>query len=522
MSIAGYQSDRFAHRFHRADRRKTGIAGMSAFGRKAGSGGTIAAMRPAFGVARPMKGNDSAGSQGPNGGSATPVPGNDGRGGYDGYDSNSKNSDAMARLADRANQVVENQHHAEGFEASVHKIKEQVLPHLLERVDPEAAATLTKEELSEEFRPIIMEVLGELKVTLNRREQFALEKVLIDELLGFGPLEELLNDPDVSDIMVNGPDQTYIEKKGKLTLAPIRFRDESHLFQIAQRIVNQVGRRVDQTTPLADARLKDGSRVNVIVPPLSLRGTAISIRKFSEKPITLDMLRDFGSMSDKMCTALKIAGACRMNVIISGGTGSGKTTMLNALSKMIDPGERVLTIEDAAELRLQQPHWLPLETIGDLVKNALRMRPDRIILGEIRGAEAFDLLAAMNTGHDGSMCTLHANSPRECLGRMENMILMGDIKIPKEAISRQIAESVDLIVQVKRLRDGSRRTTNITEVIGMEGDVIVTQELFKFEYLDESDDGTIIGEFRAAGLRPYTLEKARQFGFDQAFLEACL
>ena len=358
--------------------------------------------------------------------------------------------------------------------------------------------------------------------------------MLIDELLGFGPLEELLNDPDITDIMVNGPDQTYIEKKGKLTIAPIRFRDESHLFQIAQRIVNQVGRRVDQTTPLADARLKDGSRVNVIVPPLSLRGTAISIRKFSEKPITLDMLKDFGAMSDKMCTALKIAGASRMNIVISGGTGSGKTTMLNALSKMIDPGERVLTIEDAAELRLQQPHWLPLETrppnlegqgaitIGDLVKNALRMRPDRIILGEIRGSECFDLLAAMNTGHDGSMCTLHANSPRECLGRMENMILMGDIKIPKEAISRQIAESVDLIVQVKRLRDGSRRVTNITEVIGMEGDVIVTQEIFKFEYLDEGEDGKIIGEYRAAGLRPYTLEKARQYGFDQAFLEACL
>ena len=252
----------------------------------------------------------------------------------------------------------------------------------------------------------------------------------------------------------------------------------------------------------------------MIVPPLSLQGTAISIRKFSEKPITLDMLKGFGSMSEKMCTALKIAGACRMNVVISGGTGSGKTTMLNAMSKMIDPGERVLTIEDAAELRLQQPHWLPLETrppnlegqgaitIGDLVKNALRMRPDRIILGEIRGAECFDLLAAMNTGHDGSMCTLHANSPRECLGRMENMILMGDIKIPKEAISRQIAESVDLIVQVKRLRDGSRRTTNITEVIGMEGDVIVTQELFKFEYLDEDDDGKIIGEYPLLGPAP--------------------
>jgi pilus assembly protein CpaF len=517
---------------------------MSAFGRRNGIGSMGPGSRPAFGVARPLKGGEAAsGNNAPDVPKPIPSPFNPmeqepGMPGFDSLDrpvdSSTLKADAMTRLADRANGIVENNSEQGGFEASIHKIKEQVLPRLLERVDPEAAATLTKDELSEEFRPIVMEVLAELKITFNRREQFALEKVLIDELLGFGPLEELLNDPDISDIMVNGPDQTYVEKKGKLTLATIKFRDEQHLFQIAQRIVNQVGRRVDQTTPLADARLKDGSRVNVIVPPLSLRGTAISIRKFSEKPITLDMLKDFGSMSDKMCTALKIAGACRMNIVISGGTGSGKTTMLNAMSKMIDPGERVLTIEDAAELRLQQPHWLPLETrppnlegqgaitIGDLVKNALRMRPDRIILGEIRGAECFDLIAAMNTGHDGSMCTLHANSPRECLGRMENMILMGDIKIPKEAISRQIAESVDLIVQVKRLRDGSRRTTNVTEVIGMEGDVIVTQELFKFEYLDESDDGKIIGEFRASGLRPYTLEKARQFGFDQAYLEACL
>ncbi len=510
---------------------------MSAFGRKNGSGAMRPGAKPSFGVARPMQGGAAKPKEEPRQGGEQFPPLPDGEApadaGVPGAGGGPKD-DAMSRLADRANAVHETNSEVGGFEQSVHKIKEQVLPRLLERVDPEAASTLTKDELSEEFRPIIMEVLAELKVTLNRREQFALEKVLIDELLGFGPLEELLQDPDVSDIMVNGPDQTYIEKGGKLMLAPIRFRDEQHLFQIAQRIVNQVGRRVDQTTPLADARLKDGSRVNVIVPPLSLRGTALSIRKFSEKPITIDMLKGWNSMNDKMATALKIAGATRMNIVISGGTGSGKTTMLNALSKMIDPGERVLTIEDAAELRLQQPHWLPLETrpanlegqgeisIRDLVKNALRMRPDRIILGEIRGAECFDLLAAMNTGHDGSMCTLHANSPRECLGRMENMILMGDIKIPKEAISRQIAESVDLVVQVKRLRDGSRRTTNITEVIGMEGDVIVTQELFNFEYLDEGEDGKIVGEYRSSGLRPYTLEKARQFGFDQAYLEACL
>jgi pilus assembly protein CpaF len=505
---------------------------MNAFGKRNGLG-----QRPSFGVAKPMKGGSAAagGEQFP---PVEDLPeGEEGESVEEGSPTTpgTPPMGAMDRLNDRQNASGDRaSSKSEGFEASVHRIKEQVLPRLLERVDPEAAATLGKDELAEEFRPIIGEVLAELKITLNRREQFALEKVLVDELLGLGPLEELLSDPAVSDIMVNGPDQTFIERKGKLELAKIQFRDEEHLFQIAQRIVNKVGRRVDQTTPLADARLQDGSRVNVIIPPLSLRGTAISIRKFSEKPITLDMMRGFGSMSEKMATVLKIAGASRMNVVISGGTGSGKTTMLNALSKMIDPGERVITIEDAAELRLQQPHWLPLETrppnlegqgaitIRDLVINALRMRPDRIILGEIRGSECFDLLAAMNTGHDGSMATLHSNSPRECLARMENMVMMSDIKIPKEAISRQIADSVDLIVQVKRLRDGSRRTTNITEVIGMEGDVIVTQELFRFEYLDETPDGKIVGEYRSMGLRPYTLDKAKQYGFDQPYLEACL
>ncbi len=523
---------------------------MSAFGRRSGMGSATGG-RPAFGVARPMQGPMPGVRQPdpiPMGGdqfppiSSVPLPGGGGLAGpvsimepRDPGGPSVASSDAMQRLAERQAAPAElSGARNEGFEASIHRIKEQVLPRLLERVDPEAAATLSKDELAEEFRPIIGEVLAELKLTLNRREQFALEKVLVDELLGLGPLEELLADATITDIMVNGPEQTYVERKGKLELANIQFRDEEHLFQIAQRICNSVGRRVDQTTPLADARLKDGSRVNVIVPPLSLRGTAISIRKFSAKPITLDMMAQGGSMSQKMATALKIAGASRFNVVISGGTGSGKTTMLNALSKLIDPGERVITIEDAAELRLQQPHWLPLETrppnlegqgeitIRDLVKNALRMRPDRIILGEIRGSECFDMLAAMNTGHDGSMCTLHSNSPREALARMENMVMMSDIKVPKEAISRQIADSVDLIIQVKRLRDGSRRVTNVTEVIGMEGPVIVTQELFKFEYLDETADGKIVGEYRSMGLRPYTLEKAKQFGFDQALLEACL
>jgi|TARA_R100000501_G_scaffold7881_2_gene16401 pilus assembly protein CpaF len=442
---------------------------------------------------------------------------------------------AMERLEARGRAPADNARSTQGgFEQAIYRIKEQVMPRLLERIDPEAAAALSKAELSDEFTPITTEVLAELRLTLNRREQIALEKVLIDELLGLGPLEELLADSKVTDIMVNGPDQTYVERDGKLTLAPISFRDEEHLHQIAQRIVNRVGRRVDQTTPLADARLEDGSRVNVILPPLSLKGTAISIRKFSEKPITLENLRDWGAMSDAMCTVLKVMAASRFNIIISGGTGSGKTTMLNALSKMIDPGERVITIEDAAELRLQQPHVLPLETrpanlegkgaitIRDLVINSLRMRPDRVILGEIRGQECFDLLAAMNTGHDGSMCTIHANSPRECLGRMENMVLMSDIKIPKEAITRQIADSVDVVVQVKRLRDGSRRCTSITEVCGMEGPIVVTQELFRFHYLDEDDNGRIIGEYRSSGLRPHATEKAKAFGFEKPLLEACL
>ncbi len=440
--------------------------------------------------------------------------------------------DPMARLTEREQSVMPDS--SQSYETTIHNIKEQVLPRLLERIDPEAAAHLSRVDLSEEFRPIITEVLAELRINLNRREQFALEKVLIDELLGLGPLEELITDSTINDILVNGPRQVYVERKGKLELTTITFRDEEHLLQIAQRICNRVGRRVDQSSPLADARLEDGSRVNVIVPPLSLKGTAISIRKFSSKPITLDMMAKGGSCSQSMATLLKIASAARLNIVISGGTGSGKTTLLNALSKMIDPGERVITIEDAAELKLQQPHVLTLETrpanlegqgaitIRDLVVNALRMRPDRIILGEIRGSECFDMLQAMNTGHDGSMCTLHSNSPRECLSRMENMVLMSDMKVPKAAISRQIADSVDMIVQIKRMRDGGRRITSVTEVVGMEGEVIVTQELFKFIYDDDNGDGKITGEFQSQGLRPATTEKVRQFGFDKPYVEACV
>jgi len=296
--------------------------------------------------------------------------------------------------------------------------------------------------------------------------------------------------------------------------------------------VNAVGRRVDESSPICDARLADGSRVNVIIPPLSLKGTSISIRKFSEKKITLDVMEAQGNISPNLAKVLKIAGACRLNIIISGGTGSGKTTLLNALSQMIDHGERIVTIEDAAELQLQQPHVVPLETrpqnlegkgevnMRDLVKNALRMRPERIILGEVRGAEAIDLLQAMNTGHDGSMGTCHANSPREALTRLENMVCMAGFDLPQRAIRTMIAGSVNLIIQINRMRDGMRRVTQVTEVVGMEGDVIVTQDLFKYEFEGEDADGNLIGTFKGSGLRPHFTPQAQYYGLDKALLGA--
>jgi pilus assembly protein CpaF len=418
--------------------------------------------------------------------------------------------------------------------SKVDQARRVIQPLVISRIDLAAAVTLPRKELVRQLEDLVSDLLAEQRMQLNRPEQDDLVYQLVNDMMGLGPLEPLLEDDAITDIMINGPKQIYIEKRGQLEMTSVVFEDNAHLLNICNRIVSRIGRRVDESSPICDARLLDGSRVNIIIPPLAIDGASVSIRKFGKRQIGFDQMVQQGNISAAMGTLLRIAARCRLNMIVSGGTGSGKTTMLNALSGMVDQGERVVTIEDAAELRLQQPHWLPLETrpanlegqgaisIRDLVINALRMRPDRIILGEIRGQECFDLLAAMNTGHDGSMATLHSNSPRECLARMENMVMMSDIKIPKEAISRQIADSVDLIVQVKRLRDGSRRTTNVTEVIGMEGDVIVTQELFKFEYVDETADGKIIGEYRSMGLRPYTLDKAKQYGFDQPYLQACL
>jgi len=416
--------------------------------------------------------------------------------------------------------------------ASVEGAKAKVHSLLLERIDVAAASKLSRAELSRQISSAVVEILSELRVQLNLTEQRDLVTSVINDMLGLGPLEPLLGDESITDIMVNGPKQIYVERKGKLELTDIVFRDNAHVLNVATRIVTRIGRRVDETSPLVDARLEDGSRVNIIIPPLAIDGPSISIRKFSKRGITLDLMANQANLSAKMANVLKIAGRCRLNILISGGTGSGKTTLLNAISQMIDHGERVVTIEDAAELQLQQPHVVRLETrpsnlegtgeisMRDLVKNALRMRPDRIIMGEVRGAEALDMLQAMNTGHDGSMCTLHANTPREAITRLENMVAMANFALPSRAVRTQIASAVHLIIQISRMRDGMRRITNITEVVGMEGEIITTQPLFEFEFKGEDSGGKLVGDFRSTGLRPHFLPRAEYFGLGRALIEA--
>ncbi len=408
----------------------------------------------------------------------------------------------------------------------------RVQQSLYDRIDAAAAAKVPREELHRQIIELIAEIVIENRLSLTGREQEALGATLVDDMVGLGPLEPLLRDDSVTDIMVNGPHQIYVERRGKLELTDIRFRDNQHVMNVAQRIVTKVGRRVDETSPICDARLEDGSRVNIIAPPLAIDGCSVSIRKFAKKSITLDTMARQGNVSDAVARVLKIAAACRLNVVISGGTGSGKTTMLNAMSQLIDAGERVVTIEDAAELQLQQPHVVRLETrpanleghgeitMRNLVKNALRMRPDRIICGEVRGEEAMDMLQAMNTGHDGSMCTLHANSPREAITRLENMIGMAAANLPTKAIRTQIVGAVNLILQVSRMRDGMRRITHVTEIIGMEGDVVTMQDLFLYEYQGESRDGTLLGAFKAAPVRPHFIKRAAYFGLDRALMAA--
>jgi pilus assembly protein CpaF len=416
--------------------------------------------------------------------------------------------------------------------SKVDQARRVVQPLVMSRIDLAAAVSLPRKELLHQLEGLVGELLVEHRLQLNRPEQQDLVYQLVNDMMGLGPLEPLLEDDGITDIMINGPKQIYIERHGKLDLTSITFEDNAHLLNICNRIVSRIGRRVDESSPICDARLLDGSRVNIIIPPLAIDGASVSIRKFGKRQIGFDQMAQQGNISPAMATLLRIAARCRLNLIVSGGTGSGKTTMLNALSGMIDNGERVVTIEDAAELRMQQPHVVRLETrpsnlegngeisMRDLVKNALRMRPDRIILGEVRGPEAIDLLQAMNTGHDGSMGTLHANRPREALTRLENMVTMGVASLPPKAIRTQIAGSLQLIVQISRMRDGIRRVTHITEVMGMEGEVIITQDLFTYEFKGEAADGSLSGAFKSSGLRPYFLPRAAYYGLDKVLMEA--
>jgi pilus assembly protein CpaF len=400
------------------------------------------------------------------------------------------------------------------------------------RIDPAVAVRLTKNELTLRVDDLVASIANEQRLLLNQSEQRNLATGIVDEMVGLGALEPLLRDDSVTDILVNGPRTTYVERGGKLDLAPLRFRNDAHVLHVAQRIASSVGRRVDESSPMLDARLADGSRVNVIIPPLSLRGPCISIRKFLKTMMDIDKFIQLGTLSADLARALEIAARCRLNILISGGTGSGKTTLMNALSRMIDAGERILTIEDAAELQLQQPHVIQLETRPsniegrgqitqrDLVRNALRMRPDRIIVGEVRGPEAFDMMQAMNTGHNGSMSTVHANSARDALSRVENMILMANVNLPNRAIRAQIASAIDLVIHTERMRDGVRRITEVVQITGMEEDVISIGNLFVFKYLGENLDGTLRGNFEGTRVRPRFLPRLDYYGLGVPFMNA--
>ena len=397
---------------------------------------------------------------------------------------------------------------------------------LLDNLNLGALDTATEQDLRAEIGSITAEVLEERSIVLNREDRMTLTQELYDEVRGLGPLETLLKDDTVNDILVNGPQQVFIERDGKLELSDVTFKDEKHLLRIIDKIVSAVGRRVDESNPYVDARLADGSRFNAMVPPVAVDGSLVSIRKFKKDKLGIDDLVSFGAFSEEMAAYLQAAVACRLNIIVSGGTGSGKTTTLNALSSFIDNDERILTIEDTAELQLQQVHVGRMESRPpnvegkgevsprDCLKNALRMRPDRIIVGETRGEEVIDMLQAMNTGHDGSMTTIHANNPRDGISRLENMVAMAGIEMPLKAVRSQIASAVHLIVQASRLQDGSRRMTSITEVTGMEGEVISMQEVFRFQRVGLTPENKIVGHFTATGVRSHFSERFRLWGFD--------
>ena len=412
------------------------------------------------------------------------------------------------------------------------ELKERIRTILMTRIDPTVAGRIPRAALRREITKLVSEIATEDRVQLNKLEEAALAADLSDDMVGLGPLETLLEDDDVTDILANGPFDIYVERHGKLEKTGARFRDPQHLVNIAQRIATAIGRRVDEASPMVDARLADGSRVNIVLPPLVLNGGTISIRKFPKRSLTLDMMVQQENLSLEIARLLQIAARSRLNILISGGTGSGKTTLLNAISQQIDRDERVITVEDAVELRLQQPHIVQMETrpsniegIGqvpqrELVRNALRMRPDRIIVGEVRGAEAFDMLQAMNTGHDGSMSTVHANSPRDALYRIENMVMMANLNLPLKAIRMNVASALDLVVHIERMRDGIRRVQSIVEIVGLEGDIITTRELFTFHYHGERGDGTIEGMFESTRMRPDFLARVARIGLGRQLLDA--
>jgi pilus assembly protein CpaF len=412
------------------------------------------------------------------------------------------------------------------------QIATQLRERTLRAIDPTSAAELSFEALRRQLEQIIHAIANEERYEFSGREQMLLADELAADMVGNGPLEPLLRDEEVTDIMVNGPDLVYVERHGKLELTNVRFRDNDHIATIAQKIVARVGRRVDESSPMVDARLQDGSRVNVLFPPLAVDSPCISIRKFSRRRLSLSLMVENGTMTAGVARLLGIAARARLNVLISGGTGAGKTMLLNAMSHMIDHGERIVTIEDAAELQLQQRHVIRTETRPpnlegngqvtqrDLLWNALRMRPDRIILGEVRGAEAFDMLQAMNTGHDGSMCTIHANTTRDAMTRVENMVQMGHASLPTRSIRQQIVGAIDLIVQVERMHDGQRRVTQISEVCNMEGDVVTMNDCVQLEFDREDDQGRIIAHYKGSQARPAFLPRLEYHGLARNWLTA--
>jgi pilus assembly protein CpaF len=411
-------------------------------------------------------------------------------------------------------------------EFSVHEIKSRIHKQLLERLNLSNLEAYERGQVVSEIRKVVQDLLVRQAAPLNLEEREALVEQVLHEIFGLGPLEPLLQDPSVSDILVNTFHRVYVERNGMLDKTDVRFRDNKHLLQVIDRIVSAVGRRIDDSSPMVDARLADGSRVNAIIPPLSIDGPHLSIRKFKKDALSAPDLMRYETVTAPMLELLHGVVKARLNVLISGGTGAGKTTLLNILSAVIPSNERVVTIEDSAELQLRQSHVVRLETrpaniegageinARQLVINALRMRPDRIIVGEVRGAEAVDMLQAMNTGHDGSLTTLHANSPRDALSRLETMISMANLNLPDKAMRQQISSAIDVVIQVSRLADGSRRVTSISELVGMEGEIITMQEIFVFERQGMSEDGRVLGRFRATGIRPRVAERLRTAGIE--------